>query len=247
MRITISSVLSAFNSEGGTEVKHDKATAMVAFSDSKSAYGRAVRDITVVALSGRWRDDKGEIVSDNAIGHAFGIPVRQPRARLNALTASGLVFQTDADITANAAVWAHVSKMYNAGKDGRDALKKASETIAAIVEIDDKRAAWLATAIPARQDSTRAAKPNDGTTDKETASAVSESDAEAGNVPTDTTERFPISEAETSTLLSYIVSIGTELTNRFPDMSTAERNAFKENLALLSQSVDYAVKQTAKK
>lgn len=247
MRITISSVLSAFNSEGGTEVKHDKATAMVAFSDSKSAYGRAVRDITVVALSGRWRDDKGEIVSDNAIGHAFGIPVRQPRARLNALTASGLVFQTDADITANAAVWAHVSKMYNAGKDGRDALKKASETIAAIVEIDDKRAAWLATAIPARQDSTRAAKPNDGTTDKETASAVSESDAEAGNVPTDTAERFPIAEAETSTLLSYLVSIGTELSNRFADMSVAERGAFMENLALLTESTKYAVKQTAKK
>lgn len=247
MRITISSVLSAFNSEGGTEVKHDKATAMVAFSDSKSAYGRAVRDITVVALSGRWRDDKGEIVSDNAIGHAFGIPVRQPRARLNALTASGLVFQTDADITANAAVWAHVSKMYNAGKDGRDALKKASETIAAIVGVDDKRAAWLATAIPARQDSTRAAKPNDGTTDKETASAVSESDAEAGNVPTDTAERFPIAEAETSTLLSYLVSIGTELSNRFADMSVAERGAFMENLALLTESTKYAVKQTAKK
>lgn len=248
MRITISSVLSAFNSEGGTEVKHDKATAMVAFSDSKSAYGRAVRDITVVALSGRWRDDKGEIVSDNAIGHAFGIPVRQPRARLNALTASGLVFQTDADITANAAVWAHVSKMYNAGKDGRDALKKASETIAAIVEIDDKRAAWLATAIPARVESKRAGQPNDGTKDKDKDSdALSESDAEAGNVPTDTAERFPIAEAETSTLLSYLVSIGTELSNRFADMSVAERGAFMENLALLTESTKYAVKQTAKK
>jgi hypothetical protein len=247
MRINISTVLSAFNSESGAEVKHDRATAMVAFADVKSAYGRAVRDITVVALSGRWRDDKGEIVSDNMIGHAFGIPVRQPRARLTALTASGLVFQTDADITANAAVWAHVSKMYNAGKDGRDVLKATAETIAAVPDVDDKRAMWLATPIPARQDSTRAAKPNDGTTGKDDTDALSESDAEAGNVPTDTTERFPIAEAETSTLLSYIVAIGTELTNRFPDMSTAERNAFKENLALLTQSTEYAVKKTAKK
>lgn len=248
MRINISTVLSAFNSESGAEVKHDRATAMVAFADVKSAYGRAVRDITVVALSGRWRDDKGEIVSDNMIGHAFGIPVRQPRARLTALTASGLVFQSDADITANAAVWAHVSKMYNAGKDGRDVLKATAETIAAIPDVDDKRAMWLATPIPARQDSTRAAKPNDGTTDaKDDTDALSTSDAEAGNVPTDTTERFPIAEAETSTLLSYLVSIGTELSNRFADMTVAERGAFMENLALLTESTNYAVKQTAKK
>lgn len=245
MRITISAVLSAFNSENGSEVKNDKGAAMVAFSDSKSAYGRAVRDITVVALSGRWRDDKGEIVSDNAISHAFGIPVRQPRARLTALTASGLTFKSDDDIKDNAPVWAHVSKMYNAGKAGRATLKDTAEVIAAISDVADKRTAWLETAIPPREESNRAAKPNDGTTDD--TDALSESDASDGNVPTDTAERFPIGEAETSTLLSYLVSIGTELSNRFPDMSVAERGAFMENLSVLSQSVEYAVKHTAKK
>lgn len=248
MRITISSVLSAFNSESGAEVAHDKGNAMVAFADVKSAYGRAVRDITVVALSGRWRDARGEIVSDNNIGHAFGIPVRQPRARLNALTASGLKFESDDDIKAGAAVWAHVSKMYNAGKDGRALLKERAETIAAIADVDDKRAAWLETAIPARQESNRAAQPDDGSkAAKSDEGALSESDASDGNVPTDTAERFPIAEAETGTLLSYLVSIGTELSNRFPDMSVAERGAFMENLALLTESTKYAVKQTAKK
>lgn len=248
MNITMKSVLSAFNSEAGTPVKHDTGTGMVAFADAKSAYGRAVRDITAVALSGRWLDSEGNVLSDNAIGHAMGIAMRQPRARLNALTASGLTFEADADVKANTAVWAHVAKMYNAGKDGRDAIKATVETVAAIVNVDDKRAAWLSTPIPARVESKREPRVNDGTDAKDDAdNALSTADADAGNVPTDTAERFPIAEAETGTLLSYLVNIGTELSNRFPDMSVAERTAFKENLAVLTQSVDYATKQTAKK
>lgn len=246
MVANIKSVLSVFNSEAGAEVRHDAGAAMVTFADSKSAYGRAVRDITAVALSGRWRDENGEVMSDNAIGHAMGVAMRQPRARLNALVASGLVFESDADIKANVEVWAHVAKMYNAGKAGRARLKEAVEIVKAITDVADKRAAWLDVEIPARDTSRREARPNDGTSNTDT-DALSGSDADAGNVPTDTVERFPISEAETSTLLSYLANIGTELTNRFPDMSAGERIAFRENVALLAQTLDYASKQTAKK
>jgi hypothetical protein len=237
MVANIKSVLSVFNSEAGAEVRHDAGAAMVTFADSKSAYGRAVRDITAVALSGRWRDENGEIMSDNAIGHAMGVAMRQPRARLNALVASGLVFESDADIKANVEVWAHVAKMYNAGKAGRARLKEAVEIVKAITDVADKRAAWLDVEIPARDTSKREARPNDGTSNTDT-HALSGTDAD---------ERFPISEAETSTLLSYLANIGTELTNRFPDMSAGERIAFRENVALLAQTLDYASKQTAKK
>lgn len=247
MNTTIKAVLSAFNSEAGAPIESDKGTAMVALATVKGAYGRAVRDVTAVALSGRWRDESGNVLSDNAIGHAMGIAMRQPRARLAALTTSGLVFQTDADIRENAAVWAHVATMYNAGKAGRALVKETAETLAVLPDVNDVRAAWLETAIPAREEGKRAAKPNDGTTDTDDADALSETDASAGNVPTDTAERFPIGEAETSTLLSYLVSIGTELSNRFPDMSVAERGAFMENLSVLTKSVEYAVKHTAKK
>lgn len=246
MAITIKSVLSAFNSETGTEVKHAAGLDMLTFADSKSAYGRAVRDITAVALSGRWRDENGNVLSDNAIGHAMGVAMRQPRARLNALTASGLEFRTDAEVKDNAAVWAHVAKMYNAGKDGRARLKETVEVVATIKDVADKRAAWLSTEIPARVESKREARPNDGATASES-DALTTSDAAEGNVPTDTTERFPIAEADTSTLLGYLARIGAELSGRFEDMPTGERIAFVENVKVLAQTVDYASKKTAKK
>lgn len=228
MTTTVKSVLTAYNSDAGTAIKFGTGADMVTLADGKSAYGRALRDVTAVALSGRWQDDNGHVLSDNAIGHALGVAMRQPRARLNALTASGLQFRTDADIRDNASVWAHVAKMYNAGKGGRDAIKATVETVAAIVDVTDKRAAWLSVPVPPRDESKRAAKPNDGT--------LSESDASDGNVPTDTAERFPVAEADTSTLLAYLASIGAELSSRVGDMSVAERATFRDTVATLTSA-----------
>lgn len=244
---SIKSILAAFNSETGTPVKTDAGERMVALADAKSAYGRAVRDITAVALSGRWIDESGAVMSDNAIGHAMGIAMRQPRARLNALALSGLTFESDADIKANADVWAHVAKMYNAGKAGRDALVQAAEMIKAIVSVDDKRAAWLDTLIPSRtgESLSRSARPDDGGT----VSAPVETDATpaGGALPTDTAEKFSVRESETSTLLSHFQQIGAELSDRFADMSVAERGMFMEHVAILADTTAYAVKATAKK
>jgi hypothetical protein len=223
MTTTVKSVLSAFNSEAGTTITHDAGTAMVTLADGKSAYGRALRDVTAVALSGRWRDADGVVLSDNAIGHALGVAMRQPRSRLQALTGSGLVFHTDADIRDNAAVWAHVAKMYNAGKAGRTTIKETVEAVAAIADVEAKRAAWLSVAVPPRTENKRGAQPNDGT-----------SDAEAGNLPTDTTERFSVAESDTNTLLSYLASIGKELSTRIGDMSVDERATFRDTVSALS-------------
>jgi hypothetical protein len=230
MTTTVKAVLSAFNSDAGTAVKFERGAEMVTLADGKSAYGRALRDVTAVALSGRWQDNDGRVLSDNAIGHALGVAMRQPRARLNALTASGLEFHTDTDIHHNAAVWAHVAKMYNAGKGGRDAIRATVETVAAIVDVDAKRAAWLSVPVPPREENKRAAKPNDGT------DALSEADAEAGNAPAEGAERIPIATAETSTLLAYLASIGTELRSRIGDMTVAERATFRDVAASLTSA-----------
>jgi hypothetical protein len=248
MATTVRTVLSAFNSEAGAAIKHDTGAAMVALSDTKSAYGRALRDVTAVALSGRWLDAGGAVLSDNAIGHALGVAMRQPRARLAALTASGLQFRTDADIRDNATVWAHVAKIYNAGKGGREAIKAAVEKIAAISDVTDKRVAWLSTPVPPREEKKRTGKPNDGTgkpndgTDKDD-STLSESDAEAGNVPTDTAERFPIAEADTNTLLSYLAAIGKELGSRVGEMDVAERSLFRDTVSALSDIAKASAKK----
>lgn len=235
MTTTVKSVLSAFNSEAGTAVAFEQGTAMVTLADGKSAYGRALRDVTAVALSGRWQDSDGHVLSDNAIGHALGVAMRQPRARLHALTASGLEFHTDQDIRDNAAVWAHVAKMYNAGRNGRDTIKATVDAVAAISNVEDKRAAWLSVAIPPRVENKRAAKPNDG--------ALSEDDAAAGNVPTDTAERISVKDAETSTLLAYLASIGAELSARIGDMTVAQRATFRDHVATLND----VAKESAKK
>jgi hypothetical protein len=240
MATTVKTVLSAFNSEAGAAIKHDTGAAMVALSDTKSAYGRALRDVTAVALSGRWLDAGGAVLSDNAIGHALGVAMRQPRARLAALTASGLQFRTDADIRDNARVWAHVAKIYNAGKGGREAIKAAVEKIAAISDVTDKHVAWLSTPVPPREDKKRTGKPNDGT-DKD--STLSETDAEAGNVPTDTAERFPIAEADTNTLLSYLAAIGKELGSRVGEMDVAERSLFRDTVSALSDIAKASAKK----
>jgi hypothetical protein len=232
MATTVKSVLSAFNSDAGTAIKHDTGAAMIALADTRSAYGRALRDVTAVALSGRWLDNDGAVLSDNAIGHALGVAMRQPRSRLAALTGSGLLFRTDQDIKDNATVWAHVAKMYNAGKPGREAIKATVEAVAVITDVTDKRAAWLSVAVPPRVENKRAAQPNDGT-----------SDAEAGNLPTDTAERFTVAESDTSTLLSYLASIGKELSSRIGDMTVEERAAFRDTVSALSDITKASAKK----
>lgn len=251
MSTNIKSVLSTFNMASGKAVKFEAGQAIVKFTEDKSAYGRAVRDIAIVALSGRWRNEAGSIMSDNSIEDAFGVPVRHPRARLNALTKSGLEFKADADIKDNAAVWAHVSKMYNAGKAGRDLLTATAETVKGITDVADKRTAWLETAIPKRVTTPRGGKPNDGTGKEvpevpEVPPVVEEEEGAELIVPDDA-PLVNVRALDTSDLLGLLSDVGSEFVNRFESLSTGERIAFVEAFGVLTQSVDYAISQTAKK
>lgn len=251
MSTNIKSVLSVFNAASSKAVSHEAGTAIVEFTEGKSAYGRAVRDLAIVGLSGRWRTAAGTIMSDNGIEDAFGVPVRHPRARLNALTTSGLVFKTDEDIKRNAAVWAHVSKMYNAGKDGRDLLKATAEKVKAVTEIEDKRTMWLETAIPKRVTTPRGGKPNDGT-GKDVPEETPETDVKGTEdvpeviVPEDV-PLVRVGALDTAELLGLLSDVGSELVNRFASLKPGERIAFVDAFGVLSNSVDYAIKQTAKK
>jgi len=228
MSTSVKTVLSAFNSEAGKAVKYETGTAMVTLAESRSAYGRALRDITVVALSGRWLDQNGVTVSDNAIEARFGVPVRHPRARLTALTDSGLKFLTDIDVKANADVWNHVSRMFNAGKAGRDTMKETAAKVAAVVDVADKRAMWLETAIPARVVQNRKATPPTvppvtETTDTPDSVIVPE------NVPVIDVKNLSVAD-----LLSLFHEIGDALTARLGSMELGDRKAFRENVAILA-------------
>lgn len=248
MSTNIKSVLSAFNAASSKAVSHEAGTAIVEFTETKSAYGRAVRDIAIVALSGRWRTAAGTIMSDNGIEDAFGVPVRHPRARLSALITSGLEFKTDADIKDNAAVWAHVSKMYNAGKDGRDLLKKTAETVKAISDVADKRTAWLETAIPKRVTQSRAAQPPEPKSDPEpVVNEVTDDENGAELIVPENAPLVNVKALNSAELLALFSDIGSEMVERFAALQSGERMALVEAVSVLSQSVDYAVKQTAKK
>lgn len=242
MTVTVKSVLAAFNASETKQVKYDDGAAMAALADNKSAYGRALRDVTVVALSGRWRDAKGIIVSDNQIEDRMGVPVRHPRFRLRALALSGLVFKTNTDITDNADVWAHVARMYNAGKAGRDLITATAETVKDLNDMGDKRTAWLNVAVPKRVVVPRAAQPNDGTSKstKEVPEVlpvpeVRVEDEESGElIVPENVPLVDVKSASTAELLSLFHSIGDALLGR--NLDSAERVTFRENVLLFSQA-----------
>lgn len=239
MAVTISTVLSAFNSVEGKPVKFDAGTEMVALADSKSAYGRTIRDLTVVALSGRWRDAKGIIVSDNRIEESMGVPVRHPRFRLNALTTSGLVFKTDADIKTNAAVWAYVVRMYNAGKVGRDLITETAKAVRAVKEMGDKRTMWLATPVPAREVKGRAPQVPDGVTPpvvEVTPPVVEVQEPDGELIVPENKPVIDVKKLDTGELLSLFHEVGDALVSKFARMAVTERLAFRENILLFVQA-----------
>lgn len=249
MSTNIKSVLSTFNMPAGKAVKFEAGTAIVEFTEAKGAYPRTVRDIAIVALSGRWRNAGGSIMSDNSIEDAFGVPVRHPRFRLNALVKSGLEFKTDADIKDNALVWAHVSRMYNAGKAGRDLLTETAEKVKAVSDVADKRTTWLETAVPKRVTQNRTPQVPDGVPPVVEPVVDEVTDTEEGAeliVPEDA-PLVRVGALDTGELLSLLSDVGSELVGRFEAFQPGERIAFVEAFGVLSQSVDYAISQTAKK
>ena len=238
MAVTTKTLLSAFNSVEGKPVKFDDGTAIVAFAEDKSAYGRTLRDLAVVALSGRWRNAKGIIISDNGIEDAIGVPVRHPRFRLKALTDSGLKFLTNTDITDNAAVWAHVVRIYNSGKIGRDLITETAKAVRAVKEIGDKRTMWLATAVPKREVKERAAQPPTGVTppvvDATPVVEVQEPDGEL--IVPENRPVIDVKKLDTAELLSLFHEVGDALSGRFAKMLVADRLAFRENILLFVQA-----------
>jgi len=138
--------------------------------------------------------------------------------------------------------------MYNAGKDGRDLLKSQADAIKAITDVEDKRKAWLETAIPKRVTASRKATPPEPKSDPEpVVNEVTDTEEGAELIVPDDAPLVNVRALDTSDLLGLLSDVGSEFVNRFESLSTGERIAFVEAFGVLTQSVDYAISQTAKK